>query len=30
LMSLCGKISFLTAANKKNMIFKEQFAKLKV
>lgn len=29
LMSLCGKISFLTAANKKNMIFKEQFAKLK-
>jgi len=28
LMSLRGKISFLTAANKKNMIFKEQFAKL--
>ena len=30
LMSLRGKISFLTAANKKNMIFKEHFAKLKV
>lgn len=30
LMSLRGKISFLTAANKKNIIFREQFAKLKV
>ena len=30
LMSMRGKISFLTAANKKNMIFEEQFAKLMV
>jgi hypothetical protein len=30
LMSLRGKISFLTAANKKNMVFREHFEKLKV